>query len=166
MLETEIVKLREAIEALTKAVIKQSEPVLWSVPASSLMAASDAVPGVSQGWPPTDTAPVVTESEQTQVASKVRRKPVDTPPANKTEEIAPAPAPEPEPLRQDITRQDLQDLAMELVRADSAMKNEIKAILAEFGSQTITKLADENLRPVHAKFMAHAHRIAKEGEPV
>ena len=69
-------------------------------------------------------------------------------------------------LDQKITREDIQSIALELVRADDGMKAKIKAILTERGVATITKLSDADLRGVHGELLALAHKIAKEGEVV
>ena len=93
-------------------------------------------------------------------------KPEPVPEPKPEPKLEPNPEPnlEPEALDQKITREDIQSIALELVRADDSMKARIKAILTERGAATITKLSDADLRDVHGELLALAHKIAKEGE--
>ena len=138
--------LEEKIDALTAAIIKLTQ-------------------ALSETYPNPVADEPKPEPEQAPVEKKTRRKPVDTVPEVKAEVVT-VNEPAPEPLPQTIRREDLQELAMQIVRADPNEKTSIKSILAEHNAVSITRLEDSDLREVHGKLLALAHKIAKEGEQV
>ena len=87
---------------------------------------------------------------------------------------APAPAPEPtpapepastaapEPTTPGVTRDGLKEISLQIVRADTAKKKDIVAILEAHGAQTITKLADAHILAVHGQFLALSQQVMKE----
>ena len=87
------------------------------------------------------------------------------PPAQAPE---PTPAPEPastaapEPTTPGVTRDGLKEISLQIVRADTAKKKDIVAILEAHGAQTITKLADAHILAVHGQFLALSQQVMKE----
>ena len=81
---------------------------------------------------------------------------------------APAPAPEPAPTTAPetttpgVTRDGLKEISLQIVRADTAKKKDIVAILEAHGAQTITKLADAHVLAVHGQFLALSQQVMKE----
>ena len=69
-------------------------------------------------------------------------------------------APEPPPLG--VTRDGLKEISLQIVRADTAKKKDIVAILEAHGAQTITKLADAHILAVHGQFLALSQQVMKE----
>ena len=92
--------------------------------------------------------------------------PEPTPAAAPAPEPTPAPepastaAPEPPPLG--VTRDGLKEISLQIVRADTAKKKDIVAILEAHGAQTITKLADAHILAVHGQFLALSQQVMKE----
>ena len=80
----------------------------------------------------------------------------------------PTPAPEPastaapEPTTPGVTRDGLKEISLQIVRADTAKKKDIVAILEAHGAQTITKLADAHILAVHGQFLALSQQVMKE----
>ena len=87
------------------------------------------------------------------------------PPAQAPE---PTPAPEPastaapEPTTPGVTRDGLKEISLQIVRADTAKKKDIVAILEAHGAQTITKLSDAHILAVHGQFLALSQQVMKE----
>lgn len=81
---------------------------------------------------------------------------------------ASAPAPEPastaapEPTTLGVTRDGLKEISLQIVRADTAKKKDIVAILEAHGAQTITKLADAHILAVHGQFLALSQQVMKD----
>ena len=81
---------------------------------------------------------------------------------------APTPAPEPastaapEPPPLGVTRDGLKEISLQIVRADTAKKKDIVAILEAHGAQTITKLADAHILAVHGQFLALSQQVMKD----
>lgn len=92
--------------------------------------------------------------------------PEPTPTAAPTPTTAPAPEPAstaaPEPTTPGITRDELKEISLQIVRADTAKKKDIVAILEAHGAQTITKLADAHILAVHGQFLALSQQVMKE----
>jgi hypothetical protein len=92
--------------------------------------------------------------------------PEPTPASAPAPEPTPAPepastaAPEPPPLG--VTRDGLKEISLQIVRADTAKKKDIVAILEAHGAQTITKLADAHILAVHGQFLALSQQVMKE----
>ena len=91
------------------------------------------------------------------------------PPAQAPEPTpAAAPAPEPastaapEPPTPGVTRDGLKEISLQIVRADTAKKKDIVAILEAHGAQTITKLADAHILAVHGQFLALSQQVMKD----
>ena len=80
----------------------------------------------------------------------------------------PTPAPEPastaapEPTTPGVTRDGLKEISLQIVRADTAKKKDIVAILEAHGAQTITKLADAHILAVHGQFLALSQQVMKD----
>ena len=70
---------------------------------------------------------------------------------------APAPATTP-----GVTRDGLKEISLQIVRADTAKKKDIVAILEAHGAQTITKLADAHILAVHGQFLALSQQVMEE----
>ena len=77
-------------------------------------------------------------------------------------EPAPAPTAAPEPATPGVTRDGLKEISLQIVRADTAKKKDIVAILEAHGAQTITKLADAHILAVHGQFLALSQQVMKE----
>jgi hypothetical protein len=77
-------------------------------------------------------------------------------------EPAPAPTAAPEPATPGVTRDELKEISLQIVRADTAKKKDIVAILEAHGAQTITKLADAHILAVHGQFLALSQQVMKE----
>jgi hypothetical protein len=81
---------------------------------------------------------------------------------------APTPAPEPastaapEPTTPGVTRDGLKEISLQIVRADTAKKKDIVAILEAHGAQTITKLADAHILAVYGQFLALSQQVMEE----
>ena len=92
--------------------------------------------------------------------------PEPTPAAAPTPTAAPAPEPEstaaPEPPTPGVTRDGLKEISLQIVRADTAKKKDIVAILEAHGAQTITKLADAHILAVHGQFLALSQQVMKD----
>ena len=92
--------------------------------------------------------------------------PEPTPAAAPTPTAAPAPEPAstaaPEPATPGVTRDGLKEISLQFVRADTAKKKDIVAILEAHGAQTITKLADAHILAVHGQFLALSQQVMKE----
>ena len=92
--------------------------------------------------------------------------PEPTPAAAPTPTAAPAPEPAstaaPEPATPGVTRDGLKEISLQIVRADTAKKKDIVAILEAHGAQTITKLADAHILAVHGQFLALSQQVMKE----
>lgn len=92
--------------------------------------------------------------------------PEPTPASAPAPEPTPAPepastaAPEPPPLG--VTRDGLKEISLQIVRADTAKKKDIVAILEAHGAQTITKLADAHILAVHGQFLALSQQVMKD----
>ena len=74
----------------------------------------------------------------------------------------PAPTAAPEPTTPGVTRDGLKEISLQIVRANTAKKKDIVAILEAHGAQTITKLADAHVRAVHGQFLALSEQVMKE----
>ena len=74
----------------------------------------------------------------------------------------PAPTAAPEPPPPGVTRDGLKEISLQIVRADTAKKKDIVAILEAHGAQTITKLADAHILAVHGQFLALSQQVMKE----
>ena len=94
--------------------------------------------------------------------------PEPTPAAAPAPEPTPAPEPAPastaapEPTTPGVTRDGLKEISLQIVRADTAKKKDIVAILEAHGAQTITKLADAHILAVHGQFLALSQQVMKE----
>ena len=90
--------------------------------------------------------------------------PEPTPAAAPEPTPAPEPAPTaaPEPTTLGVTRDGLKEISLQIVRADTAKKKDIVAILEAHGAQTITKLADAHILAVHGQFLALSQQVMKE----
>ena len=92
--------------------------------------------------------------------------PAAAPAAAPTPTAAPAPEPAstaaPEPPTPGVTRDGLKEISLQIVRADTAKKKDIVAILEAHGAQTITKLADAHILAVHGQFLALSQQVMKE----
>ena len=90
--------------------------------------------------------------------------PEPTPAAAPEPTPAPEPAPTaaPEPTTLGVTRDGLKEISLQIVRANTAKKKDIVAILEAHGAQTITKLADAHVRAVHGQFLALSEQVMKE----
>ena len=92
--------------------------------------------------------------------------PEPTPAAAPTPTAAPAPEPAstaaPEPATPGVTRDGLKEISLQIVRADTAKKKDIVAILEAHGAQTITKLADAHILAVHGQFLALSQQVMKD----
>ena len=79
---------------------------------------------------------------------------------------APEPTPAPEPASTatplGVTRDGLKEISLQIVRADTAKKKDIVAILEAHGAQTITKLADAHILAVHGQFLALSQQVMKD----
>jgi glucose/arabinose dehydrogenase len=79
---------------------------------------------------------------------------------------APEPTPAPEPASTatplGVTRDGLKEISLQIVRADTAKKKDIVAILEAHGAQTITKLADAHILAVHGQFLALSQQVMEE----
>ena len=85
-----------------------------------------------------------------------------TPEPTPAPEPAPAPTAAPEPATPGVTRDGLKEISLQIVRADTAKKKDIVAILEAHGAQTITKLADAHILAVHGQFLALSQQVMKE----
>lgn len=74
----------------------------------------------------------------------------------------PAPTTAPETTTPGVTRDGLKEISLQIVRADTAKKKDIVAILEAHGAQTITKLADAHVLAVHGQFLALSQQVMKE----
>lgn len=88
--------------------------------------------------------------------------PEPTPASAPAPEPTPAPEPAPEPTTLGVTRDGLKEISLQIVRADTAKKKDIVAILEAHGAQTITKLADAHILAVHGQFLALSQQVMKE----
>lgn len=92
--------------------------------------------------------------------------PEPTPASAPAPEPTPAPEPAstaaPEPTTPGVTRDGLKEISLQIVRADTAKKKDIVAILEAHGAQTITKLADAHILAVHGQFLALSQQVMKE----
>ena len=92
--------------------------------------------------------------------------PEPTPAAAPAPEPTPAPEPAstaaPEPTTPGVTRDGLKEISLQIVRADTAKKKNIVAILEAHGAQTITKLADAHILAVHGQFLALSQQVMKD----
>lgn len=67
----------------------------------------------------------------------------------------PAPTPTPAPAAPAVSRDDVQDLCMTLVRADRSLKNTVRDIIAEFdNAATLKDVKDSDLVTLKAKLEA------------
>lgn len=82
--------------------------------------------------------------------------------AEKVSKVTPAPAaPTPTPVQESgetaaptITRDDLQNLCMALVRADRSKREAIQSAIAKFGAQNLVGVKDTDLAALHADLEA------------
>lgn len=92
--------------------------------------------------------------------------PEPTPASAPAPEPTPAPEPAstaaPEPTTPGVTRDGLKEISLQIVRADTAKKKDIVAILEAHGAQTITKLADAHILAVHGQFLALSQQVMKD----
>ena len=88
--------------------------------------------------------------------------PEPTPASAPAPEPTPAPEPAPEPTTLGVTRDGLKEISLQIVRADTAKKKDIVAILEAHGAQTITKLADAHILAVHGQFLALSQQVMKD----
>ena len=88
--------------------------------------------------------------------------PVPKPTPAPEPEPAPAPTTAPETTTPGVTRDGLKEISLQIVRADTAKKKDIVAILEAHGAQTITKLADAHVLAVHGQFLALSQQVMKE----
>ena len=88
--------------------------------------------------------------------------PEPTPASAPAPEPAPASTAAPEPATPGVTRDGLKEISLQIVRADTAKKKDIVAILEAHGAQTITKLADAHILAVHGQFLALSQQVMKE----
>ena len=88
--------------------------------------------------------------------------PAAAPAPEPTPAAAPAPTAAPEPTTPGVTRDGLKEISLQIVRADTAKKKDIVAILEAHGAQTITKLADAHILAVHGQFLALSQQVMEE----
>lgn len=92
--------------------------------------------------------------------------PEPTPASAPAPEPTPAPEPAstaaPEPTTPGVTRDGLKEISLQIVRADTAKKKDIVAILEAHGAQTITKLPDAHILAVHGQFLALSQQVMKD----
>jgi hypothetical protein len=88
--------------------------------------------------------------------------PASAPAPEPTPAPEPAPTAAPEPTTPGVTRDGLKEISLQIVRADTAKKKDIVAILEAHGAQTITKLADAHILAVHGQFLALSQQVMKE----
>lgn len=107
---------------------------------------------------------IATMREQAKAAAEPELAPSPAPAAAPTpaDEPAPAPTAAPEPATPGVTRDELKEISLQIVRADTAKKKDIVAILEAHGAQTITKLADAHILAVHGQFLALSQQVMKE----
>lgn len=88
--------------------------------------------------------------------------PVSAPAPEPTPAPEPASTAAPEPTTPGVTRDGLKEISLQIVRADTAKKKDIVAILEAHGAQTITKLADAHILAVHGQFLALSQQVMEE----
>ena len=88
--------------------------------------------------------------------------PKPTPVPEPTPAPEPAPTIAPETTTPGVTRDGLKEISLQIVRADTAKKKDIVAILEAHGAQTITKLADAHILAVHGQFLALSQQVMTE----
>ena len=117
MLETEIKKLTDAIEALTAAINAQ---------------------GIEKPLPPCPMPDITPEPE-----------PKPTP--------APEPEPEPEPVQQQdtsnetVSREELKELCLSIVRDDKDKKPKLAEIIGSYNAKTLKQVPDDKLAELKQK---------------
>ena len=126
MLETEIKALREEIVMLREAI--------------TVMVKSFA------------QKPETKKPEKAEKASMVK---TALAPAPATAPAAPAPVQEPEEkAAQTITRDDLQNLCMTIVRADRSKREAVQQVISKYGAANLVAIKDSDLAALHADLEA------------
>lgn len=131
MLETEIKALREEIVMLREAITTMAKTIAQKPETKKSEKAEkvpDAKPAPAAPAPAPAPAPV---------------EPAPTPDKPKAQEGAPT-----------ITRDDLQNLCMALVRADRSKREAIQSAIAKFGAQNLVAVKDTDLAALHADLEA------------
>ena len=129
MLETEIKALREEIVMLREAI--------------TVMVKSFA------------QKPETKKPEKAEKAEKVTVVKTALAPAPATAPAAPAPVQEPEEkAAQTITRDDLQNLCMTIVRADRSKREAVQQAISKYGAANLVAIKDSDLAALHADLEA------------
>ena len=150
--------LEQKIEALTIAIVELTR-VVAETQVKAAARIDEVVKSMTQALIP----------DETQVEPPV--KPAREAKATKTTKPASEPTPQPDPVPEQetpamssVTRKDLMDISLSLVRADGSLKAEVIAILEKHGAKTISTLEADKLHSVHAALMAISYRLAKTGK--
>ena len=106
--------------------------------------------------------PAAAPAPEPQPVPEPTRAPAPEPEPTPAPEPAPAPTTAPETTTPGVTRDGLKEISLQIVRADTAKKKDIVAILEAHGAQTITKLADAHVLAVHGQFLALSQQVMKE----
>jgi hypothetical protein len=154
MLEFEIKKLTDAIEALTVELksARVGNQLATETPAEKSYCEDDAAREEMQRKRDASTA-------KKETSKKVVKPVLDHEPVHDLKSSPPAPSP-------DITADDLKTVAMELARADSSARPAIIQILADHNAKTITQLDPKQYNSVHGALLKLAKSIYNNSEAV
>jgi hypothetical protein len=158
MLEFEIKKLTDAIEALTVEIrlAKVGNELPTETPVEKSHREDDAY---REGLQAARDKAVEDKAPKKSSPKKAAALILDNEPAQE-------PKKEVEAEPSDITADTLKTVAMEIARADSSARSKILEILDEHGAKTITQLDPKHYGSVHHKFLKMAKDIFDKSEAV